>query len=245
MLPLSNQLPPSFPATLPSPTEPSKTDPINYKANNRTELNQDPLSVQMQQQISNFLLGMKPPPSLNEMRDQVPNDVWKNSGGEATRELGALLNTPIGKEMSQALQNRFGGSTFNALTWGMAGLASMMVDQSPGASTYSIAGFDWGAGDTNPANTFGHLKNFLVEQEQTTPELAGAVAYVQLLKFAPASLLRDIPPYVDKTGLEWEQVSNKVDELMSKNPLQTLSMTYDDVLDLIDPTRVEKRVTEF
>ena len=242
MLPLSNQLPPSVPATLPSPTEPSKTDPVNNKVSSRTELTQDPLASPMQQQISNFLQGMKPPPSLNAMRDQVPDDVWGNCDGIATRELGALLNSPMGKEMSQALQNRFGGSTFNALTWGMAGLASMMVHQSPGNNTYSIEGFDWGAGDNNPANTFGYLKKFLVEQEQTTPELAGAVAYVVLWKFAPASLLRNIPDYMDKTSLEWEKVSNKVDELMSKNPLQTLGMTYDDVLDLIDPTRV---VTEF
>ncbi|MBO0492986.1 hypothetical protein [Pseudomonas sp. Marseille-Q1929] len=239
MLPLNNQLPPSVPTTLSSPT------PVSDKANNHIELNQDPLNPQIQQQISNFLQGMKPPPSLNAMRDQVPDNVWKNSDGVASRELSALLNTPIGKEMSQELQNRFGSSTFNALTWGMAGLASMMVDQSQGASTYSIEGFDWGAGDDNPANTLGHLKQFLVEQEQTTPELAGAVAYVQLWKFSPASLLRNIPPYANKTSLEWEKVSNKVDELMSKHPLQTLSMTYDDVLDLIDPTRVEKRVTEF
>ena len=75
--------------------------------------------------------------------------------------------------------------------------------------------------------------------------MAGTVVYLQLWKYSPASLLRNIPDYVDMSSLEWEKVSNKVDTLMLEHPLKTLGMTYSDILDLIDPTRVEKRVAEF
>ena len=199
----------------------------------------------MQQDILDFLRTMKPPPSLNAMREQVQNDAWKKRDGVASGELTELLNTPIGKEMSQALQVKFGGSNFNALTWGMAGLASLMVNLFADNNNYYIDGFDWGGNDKNPAAIFEHLKEFLVETGLATPELAGAMAYVRLWKSAPELLLRNIPADVDKDSPEWSRVSEKVEALVLDNPLLTLGMTYDDVLDLIDPTRVENRVTDF
>lgn len=244
MLSLNNQPPLVVPGTLPSSTGSPKTSAA-ADTKNHAGFSQDPLQPHMQKEILNFLQGMKPPPSLDAMRSQVPDDVWKSFKGIPTLELGAMLNTPVGKEMSLALQAKFGGSTFNALTWGMAGLASQMVDSTPDSNNYSIRGFDWGAGDSSAANTFEHLKAFLVKQGQTTPEMAGTVAYLQLWKYSPASLLRNIPDYVDMSSLEWEKVSNKVDTLMLEHPLKPLSMTYSDILDLIDPTRVEKRVAEF
>lgn len=244
MLSLNNQPHSVVPGTMTSPTESTKTSAA-AQTKSHAGFGQDPLHPQMQQEILSFLQSMKPPPSLDAMRDQVPADEWKSLEGVATRELHAMLNTPMGKEMSHALQTKFGGSTFNALTWGMAGLASQMVDSIPDSNNYSIRGFDWGAGDSSAANTFEHLKAFLVKQGQTTPEMAGTVAYLQLWKYSPASLLRNIPDYVDMSSLEWEKVSNKVDTLMLEHPLKTLGMTYSDILNLIDPTRVEKRVAEF
>ncbi|MCR4540391.1 hypothetical protein NUV89_18565 [Pseudomonas sp. 18.1.10] len=244
MLPLNNQPHSVVPGTSPSPTESPKTSAA-AQTKSHAGFSQAPLHPQMQREILSFLQSMTPPPNLKAMRDQVPADEWKSLEGVATLELNAMLNTPMGKEMSHALQTKFDGSTFDALTWGIVGLTSQMGDSIPDRDNYSIKGFDWGAGDSSAANTFKHLKAFLVKQEQTTPEMAGAVAFLQLLKFSPASLLRDIPDYVDMSSLEWEKVSDKVDSLMLEHPLKPLGMTYSNVLNLLDPTRVEKRMNEF
>lgn len=250
MLSLNNHLPPATPATLPSPSEPAKTHPA-AQTKSDTDFRWHPLHWEMQEKMRRFLKSMEPPPSLSAMREQVPNDAWKKRDGVATDELSELVNTPIGRKMSQALQMEFGGSNFNALTWWLAGLASLMVNANEfvkeydGYDNYHIDFFDWGGDDKNPAAIFEHLKKFLVKYKLATPELAGAMAYVRLWKSAPEFLLRDIPAGLDKNSPEWKRVSEKVGKLVLDTPLQTLGMTYDDVLDLIDPTRVKNRFTFF
>lgn len=240
MLPISNQ-PPVVTQGPPAPPAQSSKTNIAGHAKAPNDLSQHPLHHSMQAQILNFLQSMKPPPGLSAMRDQVPDSVWNNKAGVATMELAEMLGTPIGTEMSQALKMKFGGAMYNDLTWGMAGLASLLTAGEQNTDTHDIAGFDWKGGDNTPSNTFDRLKEHLVNSGRTNPEMTGAVAYTLLWKSAPEFLLRNIPADADKNTLEWARVTDKVGALVENHPLQTLGMTYDDILDLISPSRVQER----
>ena len=204
----------------------------------------DPVYAEMY----NTLQQMLPPPTLDANRAQVPDDAWNFKQGWPSYGLDLLLQTPMAKEMGLKLREQFGNVFPGKSELGWAGTALIaLLTKGMHGNPGEIAGFDFDAkgknlSDRAAANVFSQLKQHLIDTNQTTPELASAISFMLLWQSAPVYLLKDIPADVDRfDSYIWDQVRRVVSDLTSVDEQATLSKSYDDILDILDPRRVADR----
>lgn len=206
---------------------------------------------EMYVEMYNALQQLKPLPTLDAIRAQVPDDAWNAKQGQPSYGLDELLQTPLAKEMGLKLREEFGDFFPGKSERSWAGTAlTVLLTKGVHGDPGEIAGFDFDSrgqtpSDTKATNMFSRLKQHLVDTGRTTPELADAAAYVLLWQSAPEYLLKDIPAGVDRFSLVWDQVRRKVSELSEVDDQAPLSKSYDDVLDILDPQRVADRKNQF
>jgi hypothetical protein len=251
MLPSINQFP-SFAAHNPHPSSDTPntrqrrdTDSVNDQHNDLERYDRvegDPMNAEMQAAMFTFLQKMTPPVTLNGLREHFSEAQWNEFGGVASKELGALASTPAAKEMVEKLKSWFGGSTPRSdIQWAVAALTSLVTNGQRNADANSVAGFDLYRSNNNAATTFERFKTHLVTTGQATPELAGSVAYMLLWQSAPEFLLPNIPADVDNNSPIWKLVARETRKLEANQFQSSLTKTYDDILDILDPSRITER----
>lgn len=204
----------------------------------------------------NAVQQMTPPPTLDAIRSQVPNDVWNATQGkksktqeELTRNdgLSRLLETPMAQELGRKLKEQFEDFFPNRSDVSWAGLGlTVLLTQGKHGDPGEIAGFDFDSPGTSPsddmaANMFSRLKKHLIDTGRVTPELAEAATYALLWNSAPEYLLRFIPDNVNRHSDTWEAVRKEVSRMSDGDDQAPLGKYYDQILDTVDPQRVTDR----
>lgn len=206
----------------------------------------------------NTIQQMKPPPTLEAMRAQVPDDKWNASldRSKPFRELGRsyglslLLQTPMAQELGRKLKEQFedffpGRSD---LSWASLGITALLTQGKHG-DPGEIAGFDFDSSGTSSwdemaANMFSRLKTHLIATGRATPELAEAATYALLWNSAPEYLLNFIPENVNRHSDTWEAVRKEISRMSDDDNQAPLGKFYDSILDKRDPQRVIDRQNE-
>ena len=180
-------------------------------------------------------------------RQPLPAEV----GSDPAKILEALVNSPQGQRMGNALQQTMQGidSESSASDYLLAAIALQMDPESITApDCNSVAGFDLG-GDTHgghhAATVVAGLAEHLSRTGKTSAALASVGAYLLLAKSAPQFLIKDIPATVKVGSQAWASLAIAAMTIEAQTPGKVPGMTFAQVMsEAQEARRVDPGVTQ-
>lgn len=184
-----------------------------------------------------------PLPTLENMRQQVGEQTWQAVKDSPSAVLGALLETPLARELGETLKSRFGGSlSLPAQDWAIAGAFSLLdKGSSPEASDTSrrdghFAGIKLEPFDYNiQGEVVRNLTNGLENSAGVAPELAPAAAYLALWKTRPEYNVRGVPADFVFNTAEGKEFAAQVRKMEAQSPTSGIAADYQEIQRIIHP----------
>lgn len=150
--------------------------------------------------------------------------------------LNALIVSPEAQSLGSALQEQMQGIATDSSTLDYL-LAAVILQLDPDSiaapQRNSVAGFDLAdekLKGKSAAEIVDALRQHLVAQGKTSPELAGAAAHLLLAGRAPVFLIKDIPSSVTYGSPAWVNLAVAATTIDTSTPGRVANMTFAEVM---------------
>ncbi|MGL5995623.1 MAG: hypothetical protein ACRC1I_03730 [Pseudomonas proteolytica] len=200
--------------------------------------------VKPQSLIHDFIVkNIVPLPTFENLRQQVDAQTWQAVKDHPSAALGALLETPLARDLGEKLKDRFGGSmSLSAQDWAIAGVFSLLdKGSSPEASGTSrpdshFAGIKLEPLDFNiQSDVVRNLTNGLENSTGVAPDLAPAAAYLALWKTRPEYNVRGVPADFVFNTAEGKDFAAQVRKMEAQSPTSGIAADYQEIQRIIHP----------